>query len=111
MTSALRNIGISLESPTKTCDDRFCPFHGQLSVRGRTLQGDVVSIKATKTAVIQREYFQYLTKYMRYEKRTSRTRAHLPPCLEVSEGDRVTIGECRPLTKTVSYVVLEKLSS
>ena len=48
---------------------------------------------------------------MRYEKRTSRTRAHLPPCLEVSEGDRVTIGECRPLTKTVSYVVLEKLSS
>ena len=33
--------------------------------------------------------------------------AHVPPCLEVRDGDEVTLGECRPLSKTISFVVVE----
>jgi small subunit ribosomal protein S17 len=29
--------------------------------------------------------------------------------MDVEEGDRVLIAECRPLSKTVSFVVVEKL--
>jgi small subunit ribosomal protein S17 len=32
--------------------------------------------------------------------------AHVPPCIEVNDGDNVTIGECRPLSKTISFVVV-----
>ncbi|MCZ6648174.1 MAG: 30S ribosomal protein S17 [Nitrososphaerales archaeon] len=107
----MRNVGIDLKPPTKTCDDMHCPFHGVLGVRGRVFQGTAVSVAAPKTAVVQREYLHYIDKYMRYEKRRRRIRAHLPPCLEVTVGDQVTVGECRPLTKTVSFVVLERVPS
>jgi len=50
----------------------------------------------------------YIPKYERYEKRTSKYKAHLPPCIEVKEGDEVVIMECRPLSKTKSFVVVER---
>ncbi len=37
--------------------------------------------------------------------------AHNPPCIDAKVGDRVRIGECRPLAKTVSFVVIEKLET
>ena len=44
----------------------------------------------------------------RFEKRTSRVSAHLPSCIgEVSVGDTVKVMECRPLSKTVSFCVVE----
>ena len=46
-------------------------------------------------------------KYERYEKRTSRYLAHSPPCFQVKIGDELSIMECRPLSKRVSYVVIE----
>ena len=67
-----------------------------------------MSVKAKKMAVVEREYLRYVPKYMRYEKRRSRINAHLPPCLEVKEGDPVRIAECRPLSKTVAFVVVER---
>ncbi|MCK4969892.1 MAG: 30S ribosomal protein S17, partial [Thermoplasmata archaeon] len=33
--------------------------------------------------------------------------AHNPPCLSAKEGDNVTIAECRPLSKTVNFVVVK----
>jgi small subunit ribosomal protein S17 len=36
--------------------------------------------------------------------------AHSPPCLEVREGDRVKIAECRPISKEVAFVVVEKMT-
>jgi small subunit ribosomal protein S17 len=33
--------------------------------------------------------------------------AYAPDCMEVLEGRRVRIAECRPLTKTVAFVVIE----
>jgi len=65
-------------------------------------------VKTKKMAVVEREYLHYVPKYMRYEKRKSRISAHLPPCLEIKAGDLVTIAECRPLSKTVAFVVVER---
>jgi small subunit ribosomal protein S17 len=98
----------SFEPPKKSCDDKNCPFHGELSVRGRVLEGSVVSAKMDKTVVVRRDYLHYVPKYKRYERRHGHVPAHSPPCLEVKEGDRVKIAECRPLSKTVSFVVVEK---
>ena len=42
------------------------------------------------------------------EKRTSVLSAHLPSCIgDVNVGDNVKVMECRPLSKTVSFCVIE----
>lgn len=99
---------IAFKKPKKTCEDTDCPFHGTLSVRGRVLDGVVISAKMDKTVVIRRDYQFYVPKFKRYERRHSHINAHSPPCLSVKEGDNVKIAECRPLSKTVSFVVVEK---
>jgi small subunit ribosomal protein S17 len=98
----------SLKKPKRSCEDKNCPFHGELAVRGRILEGDVVSAKMEKTVVVRRDYLYYVPKYKRYERRHGHVSAHNPPCLEAKDGDRVRIAECRPLSKTVSFVVVEK---
>lgn len=106
----MSDIGIGAKAPKKSCDDRNCPFHGQLSVRRKFLDGKVVSTKMIKTVTVERDYLNYVPKYTRYEKRKSRIMAHNPPCLEIHEGDRVKIAECRPISKEVAFVVVEKLT-
>ena len=102
-------MSLAFKKPKKTCDDPDCPFHGELAVRGRILQGEVATAKMDKTVIVKRDYLQYSTKFLRYERRQSRIPSHNPPCIDAGEGDRVTIAECRPLSKTVSFVVVEKL--
>ncbi len=108
-TTEVRNIGINVTPPEKTCTDQHCPFHGKLSVRGQIITGVVSSNKMTHTILVKREYMHLVPKYERYEKRTSMYSAHCPPCLEVEPGDKVRIAECRPLSKSVSFVAIEKL--
>lgn len=60
-----------------------------------------------RTIVIRRDYLHYIRKYQRYEKRHSTLSAHCSPCFRVSEGDQVTVGQCRPLSKTVKFNVLK----
>ena len=102
-----RDIGIDVRMPEKTCTDPHCPFHGTLPVRGIRLEGTVVSTKMQGTIVIEWERRVYNKKYERYEKRRSRKHAHIPPCIEKKEGDHAVIMECRPLSKAVSFVVVE----
>ena len=102
-----RNIGIPVKPPARECDDKDCPFHGKLPVRGIILTGKVYKKRMTKTIVVERDYLVYIRKYKRYERRRSRISAHLPPCIDVEVGDKVKIAECRPLSKTVSFVVIE----
>jgi len=97
------------KKPQKTCDDRNCPFHGSLPIRGRVLKGSVVSAKMDKTVIVKREYLQFVRKVMRYERRHSHIPSHNPPCIDAKEGDRVIIAECRPISKTVAFVVVEKV--
>ena len=102
-------MSLTFKKPKKTCDDRNCPFHGNLPVRGRIFEGIVASAKMDKTIVVKRDYLYYVPKFTRYERRRSRIPSHNPPCVDAKEGDRVIIAECRPVSKTVSFVVVEKL--
>jgi len=54
-----------------------------------------------RTIVIRREYLHFIPKYARYEKRHKNLAAHCSPAFRVVEGDQVTVGQCRPLSKTV----------
>ena len=102
-----RNIGIDVKPPQKHCEDDFCPFHGTLPIRGKVIEGKVVSARALKTAIIEKGYFHFLTKFERYERRHSRIAAYNPECIAAKEGDVVKIAECRPLSKTKHFVVVE----
>ena len=102
-----KNIGISVSPPRKSCNDKFCPFHGKLSVRGKLFTGTIISAKAQKMVVVAREYPRPVKKYKRYERSRSKMHAYLPECIEANEGFQVKIAECRPLSKTVSFVVIE----
>lgn len=104
-----RDIGIKANAPERSCEDQKCPWHGRIPVRGQVIEGKVVSAKAQRTAIVEREYFQLIPKYERYERRHSRIAAYKPDCIDVKVGDRVRIAECRPLSKTKSFVVIEVL--
>jgi small subunit ribosomal protein S17 len=106
----LKTIGLDVQPPKKTCNDPRCPFHGSLKVRGRSFTGRVVSAKAKSMVVVEREYTHYATKFMRYEKRRSTIHAHLPACMDANQGDRLTIAECRPIAKSIAFVVVGKES-
>ncbi|KAL6047861.1 hypothetical protein STEG23_038259 [Scotinomys teguina] len=56
----------------------------------------------------RRDYLHYIRKYNRFEKRHKNMSVHLSPCFrDVQIGDIVTVGECRPLSKTVRFNVLK----
>jgi len=105
-----RNIGLQVQAPKSECKDELCPFHGTLGVRGKLIQGKVVSAKAPKMVVVQQEYPRIVTKYKRYARSQSKIHAHRPTCIDVKEGDAVLTAECRPISKSVSFVVVEVLS-
>lgn len=99
--------GLDVKEPESECEDPNCPFHGSLSVRGKILEGEVVSTKMDKTVVVENEYYKFVPKFERYEVRNSKIPAHHPGCIDVDVGDRVKIAETRPLSKTKRYVVVE----
>ena len=104
-----RDSGLDVRAPKTRCDDRHCPFHGRLPVRGQVLEGTVVSNAMQRTAVVERTLLHYVAKFERYEKRRRRYLAHAPPCLNVPVGHRVRIAETRPLSKLVSFCIVEDL--
>lgn len=104
-----RKIGVVVDPPKQKCNDMNCPFHGGLSMRGRLFTGLVVSTKMRKTAVVEFERLYYLKKYERYEKRRTRLKVHNPDCIHANDGDVVRVMECKPLSKTKTFVVIQKL--
>ena len=104
-----RNIGIplkeSVKNPTENDDNN--PFNGSLSVRGKIFEGIVIKAKAKGTVTIQKESPIYFTKFRRYGRSKNRIHAHVPSNLDVKEGDHVIAAECRPISKSVSFVVVE----
>ena len=97
-------------TPTE-CKDKDCPIHGNLKIRGRTFKGEVVS-KHDKRIAVQFERMVYLRKYERYGRTKTKIHARLPRCMEkdVKIGDTVRIKECRPLSKMIHFVFLEKIN-
>jgi small subunit ribosomal protein S17 len=110
MNEKSKNIGLGIEAPPKNGDDKHCPFYGDVKLRGRNFVATVVAAKVAKTATVQRERLHYIPKYERYTKRMSKLRVHNPLCISAKEGDRVRVYECRPISKTKRFVIVEKLS-
>src|SRR3989338_1308953 len=103
-----KNIGTDTKKADKECNDNNCPFHGSLRCRGRIFVGTVTGTKMHKTATVEWARRNYLQKYERYEKRRTRLKAHNPPCISAQDGDIVKIMECRPLSKTKNFVIIQK---
>ncbi|KAL1226556.1 Small ribosomal subunit protein [Trichinella spiralis] len=108
----VRNIGLGFKTPQLAKEgnyiDKKCPFTGNVSIRGRILTGVVMKMKMQRTIVIRRDYLHYVKKYARFEKRHKNMSVHLSPCFrDVKVGDIVTVGECRPLSKTVRFNVIK----
>eukprot|EP00300_Choanocystis_sp_HF-7_P036787 c52702_g1_i1.p2 GENE.c52702_g1_i1~~c52702_g1_i1.p2 ORF type:complete len:168 (-),score=32.24 c52702_g1_i1:34-507(-) len=107
----VKNIGLGFPTPREAATgayiDKKCPFTGAVSIRGRILSGVVKSTKMNRTIIVRRDYLHYIKKYQRFQKRHSNTPAHLSPAFRVNDGDEVTIGECRPLSKTVRFNVIK----
>lgn len=104
-----KNIGIKVKLPTKKCNDNHCPFHGSLKCRGKIFTGVVISTKMQKTITVEFGRQSFIQKYERYEKKRTKIKAHNPECISAKDGDIVRISECRPLSKTKNFVVIENL--
>lgn len=95
------------EAPLKEKD---CHIHGNLKVRGRVFEGRVIR-KFHKRITIEFERMVYVKKYERYSKSKTKIHARLPICMEkdVVVGDLVKIQECRPLSKIIHFVMIDKV--
>ncbi|KAJ9085153.1 40S ribosomal protein S11-B [Entomophthora muscae] len=107
-----KDVGLGFKTPKEAIEgtyvDKKCPFTGDVSIRGRILTGQVMSNKMKRTIIVRRDYLHYIPKYNRYEKRHRNLAAHLSPAfISVEQGDIVTVGQCRPLSKTVRFNVLK----
>lgn len=109
MPKKSRTIGIEAQEPERTCSDPNCPWDGSIRVRGRIYEGRVVSTRMDKTVVIRRDYLHLVRKYNRYETRKGVISAHHPGCIDLQVGDTVRAMECRPISKSKSFVVIEKV--
>lgn len=106
----IKNIGMGITTPLDAIKGNYkdskCPFSGKVSIRGRVLRGTVVSTKMNRTLIVRRDYLHWIKKYKRFEKRHKNIPCHCSPCFRVKEGDIVTIGQCRPLSKTIRFNVI-----
>ena len=71
-----------------------------------TLEGRVVSNKMKKTVTVMLERQVKHPLYAKYIKRSTKVHAH-DENGECREGDVVRIAECRPLSKTKNWKVVE----
>lgn len=78
-------------------------------VRGGVFTGRVISNKMQKSATVRWEHTQDIPKYERKERRNTKVTVHVPENMEVDEGDAVKVGETRPISKTKSHVIMEKI--
>ena len=104
-----RNIGLPVKESKKKIEEneKNNPFNGTLSIRGKIFEGTVINAKANGTVVIQKESPIYFKKFKRFGRSKNKIHAHVPSNVSVEEGDYVIAAECRPISKSVSFVVVE----
>ena len=109
-----KNVGLGFRTPKTAMNARYvdkkCPFTGNVSIRGRIIRAQVRSTKMKRSIVIRRTYLHFVQKYQRYMKRHKNFTVHCSPCFEPKVGDEVIVGQCRPLSKTIRYNVLQHIS-
>ncbi|WP_100642642.1 30S ribosomal protein S17 [Alteromonas facilis] len=72
----------------------------------RTVQGRVVSNKMDKTITVMVERFVKHPIYGKFIKRSTKLHAH-DESNQCNEGDVVTITECRPLSKSKTWKLVD----
>merc|ERR1712086_704485 len=97
----VRSVGLGYKTPRTAKEgnyvDKKCPFTGV-----------VRKLKMQRTIIVRRDYLHFVKKYGRFEKRHNNMAVHMSPCfMDVEAGDIVTMGECRPLSKTVRFNVIK----
>jgi len=75
----------------------------------RTIEGRVVSNKMTKTVTVLLERQVQHPLYGKIVRRSTKVHAHDEKS-ECKEGDLVRIAECRPMSKTKNWRVIEVLA-
>ncbi|CBY09801.1 unnamed protein product [Oikopleura dioica] len=108
----VKSVGLGFKTPREASEgayiDKKCPFTGNVTIRGRVFTGVVRKMKMQRTIIIRRDYLHFVKKYGRFERRHTNMAVHLSPCFrDVEAGDIVTVGECRPLSKTVRFNVVK----
>ncbi len=80
----------------------------ECAIKGRTLQGIVLSSKADKTAVVRvvrrvkhALYGKIVNRFTQLQVHDAENKCH--------EGDEVVIRECRPLSKTKAWILVKRL--
>mmetsp|Transcript_28074 Transcript_28074/g.38987 ORF Transcript_28074/g.38987 Transcript_28074/m.38987 type:complete len:121 (+) Transcript_28074:2019-2381(+) len=106
------NEKIKLNIPPRTNSiDNKCPFYGKVALRGRIIKGTVFKTKMNRSVVVKIEYLKPVVKYHRFIKRHKNISCHISNLLSCRVGDKVIISECRPLSKTIRFVVIKVLRS
>jgi len=72
--------------------------------KGKSLRGEVVSNKVDKTIVVRVDRFVKHPRYGKFQKLSKRYQVH-DPLNKHNVGDKVTIVEGRPISKTKRFVV------
>lgn len=75
------------------------------TIQRKEFRGTVVSAKMQDTAVVAVSRYVKHPKYKKYMKKTSKFAAHNPGN-KAQEGDKVTIRETRPLSKTKHFEIV-----
>jgi len=93
------------------CVDKKCNVHGNLKTHGKIFEGKVIR-KFSKRIAIEFERMIYIRKYERYTKTKTKIHARLPDCMseKINIGDLVRIQECRPLSKIIHFIFIEKVN-
>ena len=76
----------------------------------KTFQGIITSLKTAQTARVKVDRSWQHPMYQKFVTRSKNYACHYQD-LELTEGDTVVIEECRPLSKTKHFKIVEKLKS
>jgi small subunit ribosomal protein S17 len=105
-----KGIGIEVNLSSEKTDELSKELADSgIKIRGRIFIGKVVSKDAHKSARIELTRIKPVRKYERFEHRTSKFSVHNPVCLDCNVGDTVKVVECRPISKTKKFVIVEKI--
>ena len=81
-----------------------------VGTHGRTFEGFVVKKFQTRV-VVDFERTVYVKKYQRFYKKKTRLHARLPTTIHIEVGDYIRVQQCRPLSKIIHFVVVERIRS
>lgn len=105
-----KSIGYDMKEMPNTegaTNDKKCPYTGEVSVRGKLFEGTVVSDSMNRTVKVEWDTLVRDSKYHRYYKKRTKVAAHNSDIIGAKKGDKVLIGETRPLSKTKHFAVIK----